>query len=270
MSEKQLSVLKNNTQIPFDSISQFDLNQDYLKLIRQTLTGIKEGKDDENQINNINELRRLRKYHSELFLASFSHILPYFINNLMKSSKLEICCNALTLVSEIFSYYFETGINSWIPDLLPITIQLSSSNFGLIWKQSYYALNNLANNMYYQETLYTLLEIVTENDEVQSENACETLVIFFSTINKYVLLYNFLWFDACEYIFKMLQSGNYGIIEKAKFLLYLLKMKFDSDYNIFVSFFESDDQRKFVEECMIGYQNDKKCTKFETFLKQNA
>jgi hypothetical protein len=116
----------------------------------------------------------------------------------------------------------------------------------------------------------TLLEIILENDEVTSDNACETLLLFFSTISENVLLNSFLWYDACEYIYKMLQSGNNTTKENAKIIMYHLEIKFNIDYPFFLSFFENDDQRKFVNECMNGYQNDKIFTNLEIFLKQNS
>lgn len=266
MYDKEKTLAEKIQHISFESLLPFDQEQNYLKLMREISTGIIECKNPNDQINYINELRRMRKYHSDLFEAIFSNILSYYIINLIKSSNVEICINSLILISEIFSYYdYTSQKNQWIPHLLPLVIELSTSNNEIIKKHSYIGLNNLANNMFYQETLNTLLELIIESDKPNSENACDTLIMFINFMDEVNLLNAMDWSDPCNYLSEMLQSRRPDLVEKGKILLHRLILKFGNDFNIFINFF-TEEQRRLIEDSMVQFEYKTKTNKIEEIL----
>src|SRR5687768_3916130 len=88
----------------YDNLLPYNIQENFLKLMREISTGIIENEDPKIQISLVHELRRMRKFHPELFIATFSNILIYYINNLMQSGEMEVVYHSLILVSEIFSH----------------------------------------------------------------------------------------------------------------------------------------------------------------------
>jgi hypothetical protein len=265
MIENQQTNLKFNF-VTFESLPNYDPDQNYLKLMREISTGIIESIDTYEQINFIIELRRMRKYHTDLFDAVFSNLLPYFIENLMKNSKIEVCYNSLILVTEIFSFFRGGPINTWIEELLPISIKFSTSKFVIIQKQSLIALYNLANNMVFDCTLTVLHEIILENEELESENALETLLLFIKSNEENYLLNIIDWSDACEILSEMLENCDEKLFDRANIILYSLKSKYNSEFSVFLSFC-TDEQRNLFEKSMNTYQFIEKNNKLEDLVK---
>jgi len=265
MIENQLTNLKFEF-VTFESLENYDPNQNYLKLMREISTGVIESRDTKEQIYFIRELRRMRKYQTDLFEAVFGNILPYFLENLMKNSKIEICYNSLILVTEIFSFFKLGSINTWIEELLPITVKFSTSKFGIIQKQSLIALYNLANNMVFDSTVTVLHEIIYENEELESENALETLLLFIKSNEETYLLNILDWSYPCEILFEMLQNCDDKLFERANIILNSLKSKYNSEFSSFLSFC-TEEQRNLFEKSMNAYHFTEKNNELEDLVK---
>jgi hypothetical protein len=134
----------------------------------------------------INELRRLRKYHKDLFFTILNnynihkHILPELINSL----RVNLAKVTLIFVYEIFNFYEEEHVNKWISYLIPIVIKKSVLDPNLK-EISRYALQSLSENMFYEETILALLEEILNSNAKISVMSCFTLI---RLINNYDII----------------------------------------------------------------------------------
>ena len=151
----------------YDQLWQFETDQNFLQLMRELSTGAIESEDSNTQIKIIVDLRRMRKFHSDLFLVTFNNIISYFIDNMIYNNDSNVTYNALVLITEIFSQYGQEEVGEWITDLLQAVLQQSSSSNEEIRKQCSLALYNTGNNMYYEDTLTTLIKSLIEQDDIE-------------------------------------------------------------------------------------------------------
>jgi hypothetical protein len=225
--------------INFQNLENFSQNQNYLKLMRDISTGIIENENFQTQLKYINELRRVRKFHQDLFSVTFNNILNDFIDNSMGSNDPELVYNSLILVTEIFSFYEFYDINNWIPDLLTKVIELSAQEKNqLILNQSFIALYFLANNMFYEETLLTLLRLVKNKSEVIAKNATETLLTFIYFIDYFTLINGFDWQEPFYIILELANSSLLSNVGNVKKIISYIYRKLNETE--FVSFLQNN------------------------------
>jgi len=175
-----------------ERLTNFPQNENFLKLMQETSTMVIESKNQNEKIYCLTQLRRMFKFHSDLFKVTFSNILPHFITNLVLTDESEVVYNSLILVSEIFSIYEFDGINEWMRSLIESVLSLSSSNDGNIRDLSLIALNNASNNMFYEETLEALFESLNNKNEIIADVSLNTLRDFinFNDLNLIIHVYD--------------------------------------------------------------------------------
>jgi hypothetical protein len=232
----------------FDNLQAFPKNQNYLKLMRDISNGIIENKHLQNQIHYITELRRIKKFHQDLFSVTFNNILHNFIENLMGSSDPEVVYNSLILVTEIFSFYEFQDINIWVPNLLTKVIELSVTEKNeFLLKQSLLALYNLANNMFYEETLVTLLRLMKNKSIQIIKNAIETLQTFIYFIDYLTLTNVFDWQESFNIILELANSSAKQDVENVKSIITYIRRKMDDlEFNEFLQNYLNEHNQKII------------------------
>lgn len=165
----------------YDNLPPYAEEENFLEVMRTVSTLIVqiEEKDWKDQFNLLNELRRMLKYQKELFFNIFNNykihqkILPKFINSL-RSNLAKV---ALTLVSEIFNTYETESVNEWIDSLLPEVLLKSAIDLkAFIKEEAVKCLKNFSENMFYPESIISLLKGIKNANTKISENAFETLI----------------------------------------------------------------------------------------------
>lgn len=231
----------------YDYLVSYLDNQNYLKLMRDIQTGVKESVTKEDQIYFITELRRMRKYHRDLFSKIFSNILKDFEVSMLFNDDSEVVYHALILVSEIFSFYEESYVNEWIKDLLKSVIEISAGNENFqIKKQTCIVLHNLAYNMFYEETLLTLFTLIKEEENI-SAIATDTLLSFITFIDEVNLVINFDWDNSLEILMELINSNLLSYMRRAKKIInYLYKKIHRERFFSFIAQYLGEGDQKII------------------------
>lgn len=221
----------NFTYSSYGDLLPFDQKQRFLQLMVEISTGIVECSDSEKQIQFVTDLRRMRRYHLDLFKTTFNNILMKFINNILNNEEPEVVFQGLLLVSEIFSFYDFEIINDWVPDLIQITLELSTSHELKIKEMANMALYNAGNNMYFLESFQILFENLIEREEEVSSNAAQTLKILIHSSDENNLAYSYDWTEIFSIILKSINKSEYrGNIEKLREIIFLLQQKIKENF----------------------------------------
>jgi hypothetical protein len=242
-------------QYKFEDLLPYDSKQNYLKLMRDISTGIIECNEPRDQVLMINELRRMRKYHMDLFEKTFSNILKCFVDNCLQSSNGFVLGISIKLVSEIFSYYdfdFIDNGSYWIPTLLEQVLQHAICNDDCIRKLACEALDNLANNMVYQQTIESLITNMNDESDDIAQVASEYLRLFITLINNVVLINQFDWGEIYSVITELYTNKNIKFLNRAGYFLYQVKGKLENEFYTFMNSL-AEEHRTMTDELITNF-----------------
>lgn len=219
----------------FDNLPAYPKDQNFLSLMRDISTGIlKENQGTKDKLYLIEELRKIKKFHFDLFAVTFNNIYQEFIENIAKSAETEVIMNSLVLISEIFSFFDFNSINEWVPDLLNIVLNLSVNENSKLKRQAFIALYNLSNNMFYEETLITLFNRVFDENEEISQNAADTLLSFIYFVDSLELV-SFDWTEPVRGMLSCyLNKRGSTYLDRLGSIVTCLKNKLDKNFEFFL------------------------------------
>lgn len=200
MSKKEIATLKNDLGQKFviDSLMQkgniskealepFAANFDFIQLIQKfkEILGKKDpqkkkskpnGNEQESkpvdwtmQLAVINYLRRLFKFEKNVFNQAFYGLKIYEnIIEFFNSIRSILAQNSLTLINEVFSEYIpevdeknqKAPIINLIKTIVPVLVLKANTSQSFIKNEAKICLETMINNMKYNETLITLLQIM--------------------------------------------------------------------------------------------------------------
>jgi hypothetical protein len=257
-----------NTNFTFEDLKDYDRSQNYLQLLRELSTGVKESKHPNHKITIAHELRRLRKYHSDLFSAIFSNIVPSFVSNFLEDDNYEVNYYSLLLVSEIFSEYsynndFVDTLEEWISQLLPAALELSVSTNIMVSTQAALTCDNLANNMFYEQTVMSLIDVMASDNGKVAHNATQTMISLITYIGAPMLLDSFDWQDIFTAIADYLNKGD-DFIRMAGEVIFEIRKKLNNDYDYFLTNL-TDEQQKMADDFINKFQNSKQYLNRDSF-----
>jgi hypothetical protein len=226
----------NNSCIMYDKLNPFAQDQNFLKLIRDISTGVIEIFEPVSQISLITDLRRLRKFHKDLFITVFDNITSQFIDNMVYNNFSQVTFHSIVLITEIFGEYDEQIKSYWIKDLLQATLQHTTHKDIHVKDQCQFALHNLSSNMLFEETLYTLFISLDDSDDTVCLNAFETMRSFIYYCPPVHFANHFNWEDTFEFVLDSLEKNeNKRLIEYLKIIFCAIEDKLESDFQDFLS-----------------------------------
>jgi hypothetical protein len=179
----------------FDNLNSYPKDQDFLRLVIDTLAGIQESQNPSEQINLVIELRRMRKYNLIFFENIFNNIACHF-DRYIRNENLGVTLEALTLCCEIFSYYkYDGPLRAWMFSLVPAVIeQTTCKTSEQVKLTAITAIANLSENMFFPETVETLLDIILESEnEYGAINAMNAFIGVVRFIDDENLVNEFGW-----------------------------------------------------------------------------
>jgi len=161
--------------ISFENLLDIDQSIKPFALIRGVCFTIqKEFTDSEKYILAINDLRRLRKYHYDVFISMVGSVLATVATTIDKCPVEKQVIVSLVFLKELFSGYTSNNIANSLPYLIRAVLKASLSQNEDIKEESYNCLNFIAHNMFFMTTYETLCYAVIDMDEY-SANAFATL-----------------------------------------------------------------------------------------------
>jgi hypothetical protein len=181
---KQLKV----DYIKYEDLAPYEEKTNFLELFRTISTNFLETPEFKWEIhfNTINELRRLRKHSKELFYTIVKdyklckEIFPNYINSIRSNlSKI-----TLMLITELFSEFEYENLNKWVTHLIPEVLNKSADNKIFLREEAMRSLQNLSENMFYEESIICLLNGVKSNNSKISQNSFETLIKLIENYDK--------------------------------------------------------------------------------------
>jgi len=172
--------MQNSDIQSFEDLPPFEETTNPFNLLRQACALLqKEFTNAEVYLAVINDLRRMRKYHYDVFVSMVTSVLKTVCITIQKCPNEKQVIASLVFVKELTSQYSTDAIGNCMEYLLPVILKasLTTSNED-IQEEAYNSLNSIANNMFYISTYETLCLIVsnsTESDQL-STNAFQTLL----------------------------------------------------------------------------------------------
>jgi len=178
--------LMQKGNITKESLQPFPENFDFVQLIQKFKEILGKTDTKKNSIKNklnqqkeekpvdwtmqlavINYLRRLFKFEKDIFNQAF-YGLKFYENiiEFLNSIRSILAQNALTLINEVFSEYIPEEKNQkphiigLIKEITPVLILKSNTSQSFIKNEAKICLETLVNNMKYNETLVTLLQLM--------------------------------------------------------------------------------------------------------------
>ena len=119
MSNSSKSLIKQELESAFESLSPFPPQTNYVPLIKDIYTGLKLIGSTDSFISSLTLLRRINKYENKLFMLLFGTFFPYFQEK-FKNENNSIIIHLLTLVYEMCSHF--TSIEFYY-DYLPFIVK---------------------------------------------------------------------------------------------------------------------------------------------------
>lgn len=194
----------------------FNIKTNILHLLRNTLTTLKESINPTELVNAINNLRRLFKFHQELFVFCFDNVYENFKKFLFNENQ-EVALYSFVLISEVFyEEWTVPEIRSWVEYLLPLVLQISSFEDHFIDPQvqnlCLTCLDLLACRGHYEETILVLLDGMANDNENFSTNASKALFTFITSCDKGFLLDGYDWNGIFELIIALWSKSKKRVI----------------------------------------------------------
>jgi hypothetical protein len=208
----------------YSNLNTYSLNDDFLKLVINTLAGIQESKSTSEQAFHVVELRRIRKFDLNFFENIFNNIASHF-ERYIRHEDPTVAVESLTLCCEIFSYYkFEGPLREWMCYLIPAVIdQTTNKTQHKVKLTAVAAIANLSENMFYPETVETLLDIIleSENEEaaVNAKQAFVGMVLFIDEVN---LVNEFNWTGLLSNIDEFARNGSSSNLKRLNYIAEVL------------------------------------------------
>lgn len=196
----------------YESLVGFEEDNNYYNIILDILnTIIDDNNNYEKLYTSIYNLRRLNKYQRNSFIMVFNVIYDRIGKILLSENEsiVEIC---LRLLLEVFSdsWSYNT-ISEWIIYLLPKILVISVNNVPNS-ELAMMILNNCANNMFYSETITTLLDSIISRRKDITDKSIFTLRCLIQNADN-TLLVNMDWDSIIDKINEVFTS-NYEYATK--------------------------------------------------------
>jgi len=180
MNNYQITEQENRFKyVNYQDLNEYTKDDDMMLILRhinnQILTV-----DQSIQFESLNELRRLLKFHPELFEFVFSNIYSR-VADFLSSSSNQIRQVTLILITELFSSReFEIEdlegslVSEWLFEIIPPVVELASTHQNSLFSdQAIKALTELSKFMFHPETIDCLLRILimcrSDTEELRSK-----------------------------------------------------------------------------------------------------
>jgi hypothetical protein len=178
----------------YESLQSYSQDTNFLELVINTLSGIQESQNPDQQVQLVKELRRIRKFDQNFFENIFNNVVNHF-ERYIKSSDIQVAKESLTLAYEIFSYYkYEGPLKDWLAYLIPPVIEQTTSHVQQVKLLAVSAVANLSENMFYSETAEILTELIFDSEsEEQAVNAKNAFIGIIKFIDEESLVHELNW-----------------------------------------------------------------------------
>lgn len=190
-------IIMQDKFIAYALLEPFDINTNYVLLLREVSNGVLNPVNDKEQLSIILQLRRMRRYQQALFDVAFDNIISVFVDKylIQPSHTSLVLCHSLLFVNEIFSTYILSFNDDWLKQLYPPiedTVFCSNSQMSQIARV---VIHSFAINMKYTSALVVLFKAVEDinGSETREKFLYETFETFFKSIDETNILYGFDW-----------------------------------------------------------------------------
>ena len=182
----------------YDKLEKYPSNINYVSLLREVSNGATTLGDTNKLISTITELRRMRKYHKELFEKTFDNIISRFITVYFKSSNdnthnNHVLLAGISFVNELFSEFQFEFDESWIEKLYFAIEQFFCSKDNIIKQLSREAANNLSINMHFTTTFTVFIESLDDCNEELAKFIYDLFILCFNNIDNTNLMFRYDW-----------------------------------------------------------------------------
>ena len=156
----------------FENLQELDIsNLDQIRLILENLNS----SDWLAQFKALDDLRRLNKYCKNLFFESFDQFVTQ-IKDQASSLKSYLSKNTIILLKEVCNNRDER-IPLWVATILNILVKSYNSPKKIISSEAEAALKNLTENLFYEETVFSLLDICSDSNLKYSKTSADHLLL---------------------------------------------------------------------------------------------
>ena len=198
----------------FDQLNEFPKSTNFIQIMREVSDPIINNKSDEEKLNSVIDLRRLRKFHLEFFNKIFSNLYEKLLPLIQTVKNNEELTNAvLQLLKEVFNcnekFYYE--ISDWVRTFVPVLLVLATNpSHGKLANE---ILMNIVNCMFYSEIIQSFLDEILRNESEEINNIA--INYLFKNLEAFDLkvMIEFIYWDICleiitEIIAKKSEIGN--------------------------------------------------------------
>lgn len=239
--------------VSFDNLHPFDVETNFLQILRETSNPIINKEDLKSQMNSILTMRRLRKFHFEFFKLIFSNLTKSLGEAIINSDDEQYLNSIFGLLFEIFSgddYINSEEFSVWIKELIPKIVQAYISKRKENMKN---ILSFICSNIFLSDLMETLLNILLTGPK-EYINFTYDLLMKHIECYDVISLENMVYWDACLELISELYNLNDEYSKIAKDMLIALKEKLGSDClkNIISNLKE---ESRDLYQCMLSEMN---------------
>jgi hypothetical protein len=221
------------TYTDFSDLVPYESNTKFLELMRMISDFILEPTQTwPNIFYSINELRRVLKFHQDLF-ENFFHNLVGQIAELITLSQTEVVKLIFRLISEIVNQ-IDLIDSIWLRKLIPKILVKTTSEIHHIKSEAFQLLTHIVDNVFRPEVIEILLENVGSKHAYISNNSFEFLM---KQLNYYdeacidIAYDNFEWYDILNYVLDLYEYKKEPFVKKAFRIMDVFIKSFEKNYN---------------------------------------
>jgi hypothetical protein len=175
-NSKPITPFNPKNYIPFEELTNFPENEDYIEIIKIISNLIKISENWNNNMEALNILRRLNKFNKTLFNTIFDAHFRYISSAFLNSPRSCIVKLSLILISEIFSnnkIITHLKFPDWVDTLIPVVVKKNVLDKNFIQEEAKNSLIKFTKNIHTSEGLLIFLKIIQDKNLKYSSKAYE-------------------------------------------------------------------------------------------------
>jgi hypothetical protein len=237
--------------ISYYDLKPFDQSCHFVKLLTDTSTALAESQNIDNIIDSLLTLRRILKYHYDLFKTIFNNIYSRFITNILYSNFPEVVFNGLTLVLDLFSQTEnvdeDSDIQEWLVDLLQTVLDIYIvCPFTLIKGLTIRVLNVASINLIINELFLFIFEVLGDSNKDKVERAANMFYKILESGQKHSIYACESWPLFFRLVTQAKMRGNSEELYLFKKMLNILQSTLGTNFENFLSEYIKIDMEKII------------------------
>jgi hypothetical protein len=237
--------------INYIDLKPFDQTCHFVKLMTDTSTTIAESENNDIIIDSLITLRRIMKYHYDLFKTIFKNMYTRFITNILYSNIPDVVFNGLTLVLDLFSQTENVDedfdIQEWLGDLLQTVLDLYIvCPYTFIKGLAIRVLNVASINLIINELFLFIFETLGDSNKDKIERAANMFYKMMESGQKHTIYACESWPKFFRLVTQAKMRGDSEELYLFKKMLGILQSTLDSNFENFLSEYIKIDMEKLI------------------------